>query len=86
MEKTKFTVRVDAEALDRARGYAARNNTTLTRLVNEFLRYLGKSLVTEAPILEQMAGTLQPETSLEDYYHYLEDKYLGVEKPNARPD
>ena len=41
MEQTKLTVRVPRKLLEGAKQYAAENNTTLTRLVSEYLRQLG---------------------------------------------
>jgi hypothetical protein len=86
MEKTKFTVRVETDALKRARSYATRHGTNLTRLINEYLRTLGKTHDSETPILDELAGTLQLEQDQEAYHRYLEYKYLEMEKPNARPN
>lgn len=40
MEKTKLTVRVPKDLLEAAKRYASQHNTTLTRLVSEYLRHL----------------------------------------------
>jgi hypothetical protein len=82
MGKTKFTVRVDEQALEAARQYAGDHGTTLTSLVQEFLRSLDqvKEISMDTPILEELAGSLSAETFLEDYRQYLEKKYLGSEE------
>jgi Family of unknown function (DUF6364) len=79
MNKTKFTVRVDADALMAAKLYAGRHGTTVTNLVEEFFRSLGKTgeEPLETPILNELAGSLSAEMSLEDYRVYLQGKYLG---------
>lgn len=78
MNKTKFTVRVNADALEAAKRYAGQHNTTVTSLVEEFFRSLGKvgEIPQETPILNELAGSLSDETSVEDYGVYLRGKYL----------
>jgi hypothetical protein len=77
MEKTKLTVRVPRMLLEGAKQYAAENNTTLTRLVSEFLRQLGSedADLAGAPTVRRLTGTLSPEASVEDYHRYLEEKH-----------
>lgn len=79
MNKTKFTVRVDVKAFEAAKQYARRHDTTVTDLVEEFFRSLSKveQIPQETPILNELAGNLSEDTSLEDYRVYLEEKYLG---------
>ena len=85
MNKTKFTVRVDAEALNAAKQYARQHSITVTNLVEEFFRSLGKvdEIFYETPILAELAGSLSPDVSIENYRAYLEEKYLG-DKPIGR--
>jgi antitoxin component of RelBE/YafQ-DinJ toxin-antitoxin module len=77
--KTKFTVRVDAQAMEAARQYAGQHGTTVTNLVQEFFRSLSKvgELPQDTPILNELAGSLNVGASLDDYRAYLEEKYLG---------
>ncbi len=79
MKKTKFTVRVNADALEAARQYAGQHGTTITNLVEEFFRSLGKvgEIPQETPVLNELAGSLSAEASVEDYRAYLQGKYLG---------
>ncbi len=79
MEKTKLTVRVPRDLLDDAKRYARENNTTLTRLVSEYLRRLGTRdiLLADAPIVRRLTGILPLEASVEEYHEYLEGKYGG---------
>jgi hypothetical protein len=77
MEETKLTVRVPKAWLEDAKEYARQNNTTLTRLVSEYLRLLsGKSdFLEDAPIVRRLSGILSQDVSVEDYRKYLEEKY-----------
>jgi hypothetical protein len=79
MSKTKFTVRVDADAFEAAKQYAVQHGTTVTNLVEEFFRSLNKvsQMSQETPILDELAGSLRTDASIEDYQTYLEEKYLG---------
>jgi hypothetical protein len=79
MEKTKLTVRVPRELLERAKRYAHEHNTTLTRLVSEYLRQLSTQgdPLADAPVVRRLSGTLSPDASVEDYYKYLEEKHGG---------
>ena len=77
MEKTKLTVRVPRELLEGAKRYASENNTTLTRLVSEYLRRLTieKDPLSDAPTVQRLSGMLSQDVSVEDYRKYLELKY-----------
>jgi hypothetical protein len=77
MEKTKLTVRVPRDLLEGAKRYANEHDTTLTRLVSEFLRQLSlkDDPLADAPVVRRLSGSLSPEASIEDYRHYLEKKY-----------
>lgn len=73
--QTKFTVRVDSQALEAAKRYAKQNNITLTRLISEYLNALSHFDARETPILQEMAGSLKTDLPQEDYHTYLEQKY-----------
>ena len=77
MEKTKLTIRVPRDLLEGAKRYASENNTTLTRLVSEYLRRLTfeKDPLSDAPIVQRLSGVLSQDVSVEDYREYLELKY-----------
>jgi hypothetical protein len=77
MEKTKLTVRVPRDLLEGAKRYASEHDTTLTRLVSEFLRQLSSQgdPLTDAPIVRRLSGTLSQDVSIEDYRKHLEQKY-----------
>jgi hypothetical protein len=77
MEKTKLTIRVDREALELAKRYAADHNTSLSRLVSEFLKSLRRKEAARErlPVLHRLSGVLPPEASVEEYKAHLESKH-----------
>ena len=77
METTKLTIRVSRNVLEGAKQYARENQTTLTRLVSEYLRRLTAETdpLVNAPIVQRLSGTLSQNVSVEDYQQYLEQKY-----------
>ena len=79
MEKTKLTVRVPRDLLDGAKRYAHEHDTTLTRLVSEFLRQLSaqQDPLADAPVVRRLSGSLSPDASIDDYRKYQEEKYGG---------
>jgi replication fork clamp-binding protein CrfC len=79
MEKAKLTIRLPRDLLEVAKRYAKEHNTTLTRLVSEYLRQLSTQddPLADAPIVRRLSGTLSQDASVEDYYKYLEEKYGG---------
>ena len=77
MEMTKLTVRIPADVLDRAKSYAEINQTSVSRLVSQYLSQLplDNSYLDNAPIVRSLVGILSPETSEEDYWRYIDEKY-----------
>lgn len=78
MDKMKFTARVNREAFEVAKQYAGQHRTTVTNLVEEFFRSLGKvdQIPQETPVLNELAGSLRADATLDNYHAYLEKKYL----------
>ena len=85
MNKKKFTVRVGEDAWQAARDYAAEHDTTLTGLVEAFFQSLQRvnAIRTDTPVLMRLAGSLRPDTILDDYYQHLERKYLDRHEPDS---
>ena len=79
MKKTKLTVRVPGDFLESAKRYAGEHDTTLTRLVSEFLRQLSiqGDPLAGAPAVRRLSGALSPDASLQDYRQYMDEKYGG---------
>jgi hypothetical protein len=79
MERTKLTIRVPRDLLEGAKRYASEHNTTMTRLVSEYLRRLStqENTLVDAPIVQRLSGTLSQQASVDDYRQHLEEKYAG---------
>ena len=77
MEMTKLTIRIPADVLERAKAYAETNQTSVTRLVSQYLSQLPteESYLKDAPITQSLIGTLSPDTTVEDYWRYIDEKY-----------
>jgi len=77
MEKTKLTLRIERPVIEQAKQYAGQHNTTLSKLVSEFLHTLNvqSGSHTRTPILEELTSILPADVSQDDYHAYLEAKY-----------
>ena len=76
MEKTKLTLRIEKPIIESAKDYAQYHNTTLSRLVAEFLRSLKTAdTASKPPILAELSGILPADVSLAEHQAYLEEKY-----------
>lgn len=76
MRKTKLTVRVSQDLLENFRQYAQEKNTTMTSLVETYLRRIPpQELLAEAPIVRRVSGILSQQVSIEDYKEHLAEKY-----------
>jgi hypothetical protein len=76
MQETKLTVRVPRELLENIKRYAAQNNTTLTGLIEAYLRRIpAQQPLENAPIVRRLSGILSPDVSIQDYRKHLEEKY-----------
>lgn len=76
MKDTKLTVRVSRDLLENVKVYAEKNNTTLTELIEAFLKNIPPQFPLEnAPIVRRLSGSLPKNLSIQDYRNHLEDKY-----------
>jgi hypothetical protein len=76
MQETKLTVRVPRDLLENIKRYAAQNNTTITNLIEAFLRRIpAQQSLEEAPIVRRLSGTLSPNVTIQDYKQHIEEKY-----------
>jgi hypothetical protein len=76
MEQTKLTVRISRDLLENVKRYAAKNNTTITNLIEAYLeRIPNQEPLENAPIVRRLSGILPNDLSLEDYREHLEEKY-----------
>jgi len=76
MEQTKLTVRVPRDLLENVKRYAAENNTTITDLIEAYLRRIPpEEPLDDAPIVRRLSGILPENASMQDYHEHLEEKY-----------
>ncbi len=76
MQKTKLTVRIPQDVLDNFRLYAEEKNTTMTSLVESYLRRIpAQELPPDAPITRRLSGILSQQVSIEEYKEHLVEKY-----------
>lgn len=76
MNETKLTIRVPKNLIENAKHFAAENHTTLTNLIEAYLRRIpGEHSLENAPIVTRLSGTLSQDVTLEDYKKHLDEKY-----------
>jgi hypothetical protein len=76
MDQTKLTVRVPRDLLENVKRYAAQNNTTLTNLIEAYLRRIPpQEPLDDAPIVRRLSGILPENVTVQDYHVHLEEKY-----------
>lgn len=76
MQQTKLTVRVSRDLLENIKRYAAKNNTTLTDLIEAYLRRIpAQQPLEDAPIVRRLMGSLSPDVTIQDNQQHLQDKY-----------
>jgi len=75
MPKTKLTLSVDDALIRKAKRFSARNKTTLSQLVTQFLASLEDSEGRAMPVVSRLTGVLQPDVSREEYRAHLRNKH-----------
>jgi hypothetical protein len=74
--RKKLTLSVDERVIERARRYSAEHNTSISRLVTDYLRRLdAPSDAALAPWVQRLRGILPSDTSVDDYRRDLEEKH-----------
>lgn len=76
-EKKKLTLRVNAHLIERAKAYAQKHNTSVSQLVEVFIRNLeNDEEIEHSPLVRQLTGILPPDIDVEAAYHdHLAEKY-----------
>lgn len=75
-EKRKLTLRLDAELIEKAKIYAAQNNTSISQLVELFLHDLDtQQAKSHTPFVQKLSGILPPHAAEDEYHYYLMEKY-----------
>ena len=74
---SKLTLSLDPTVIAQAKKYAHDSHTSLSRLVENYLRQLvaqSESHIQAGPVLSQISGILK-QAEIEDYQNYLAEKY-----------
>ncbi|MBN1450708.1 MAG: hypothetical protein JW963_06805 [Anaerolineales bacterium] len=76
MQNTKLTVRVSRDLLENVKRYAQQHNTTLTALIEAYLRRIpAQEPFEDAPIVRRLSGTLSQDVTIQDHKEHLAEKY-----------
>jgi hypothetical protein len=78
MSKQRLNITVDPEVVDRARRYTERHNTSISRLVTEFLSQLPGDDDFEkqlTPTVKRLLGIAKGGPDREEYRRHLLEKY-----------
>ncbi len=78
--QTKLTVRVEKQALEAAKRHAAVHNTTLSKLISEYLRTLAmveESPLGATPVLKRLTGILPSNVTVAEHHQHLAEKYAA---------
>lgn len=75
MPKKKLTLSVDSTVVERAKRFSRRNETSISKLVSDFLASLEDREGTSTPVVTRLRGVLPSSSSREEYRAHLEDKY-----------
>jgi hypothetical protein len=78
--QTKLTLRLEDQLIDQAKSYAVTVGKSLSQVVADYFKYLGKEKAEQisksAPITNSLRGVLRNSKIDEnDYKKYLEEKY-----------
>lgn len=79
-EKTKLTLLVEINLIERAKRYAGKHNTSVSQLVSRYLESLEpveENAVEPTPRVKELIGVLPPGPGIEAYHQYLDEKYGG---------
>jgi len=76
---SKITLYSEKELIEEMKRYAKEQNTSVSKIVNEFFKNLLSSKKLDSQkdsITNSLIGSLKKEADEEDHKKYLEDKYL----------
>lgn len=73
----KLTLSIDEAVVKRAKALAAREGTSVSQLVEQFLRAVSQPPAGESktPVLDRLEGILEG-SDPDDYWRHIEKKYL----------
>lgn len=75
MALKKLTLSVDEDVILKAKRYSQRHETSLSRLVTDFLSRLVDTEGTRTPIVSRLRGVLPRDIDVDEYRRHLERKH-----------
>ena len=66
---------VDEKVIERARRYSQKHNTSISRLVTNYLAQLSSANEATTPIVTRLRGILPSDVDLREHKQHLEEKY-----------
>jgi hypothetical protein len=79
MGKTKLTLTVDPEVVERAKHFAEQHDTSVSTLVEDYLRRLSGPRADRTgrlpPLVTRLRGLGRPSGGRDEYRRHLEEKY-----------
>ena len=75
MSKKKLTLSVDEAVIRRAKRFSKRNETSVSRLVSEFLASLEDDETVSTPIVGRLRGVLPPSATRDEFRAHVEAKH-----------
>lgn len=76
---TKLTLNIDSSVISSMKGYASENNSSISRLVENFFKNLLASESKKnniSPLVQELSGIIPSTNSDKDeYINYLDEKY-----------
>lgn len=84
---SKLTLNVDKELVKKVRTFAKKHDTSLSKLIEDYLLFLSNfenEVEPDTPILSEILGILEntkktPEELINEYKEYLRAKYLLIQ-------
>ncbi len=79
--KTKLTLRLNKQVIDKAKNYARNHNTSVSKMVESYLELVTKQKPLEigiSPLVENLSGVITMNENLDfkkSYSNYLAEKY-----------
>jgi hypothetical protein len=79
MAKRSLNLYLDEEVISRAERFSSSHQTSISKLVNDFLSQLPSSEVSEGedwtPAVRRLVGAAKGAGGVSEYHKYLEEKY-----------
>lgn len=75
MPRKKLTLSVEENVIEKAKRFSERHDTSVSKLVTEFLSRLAEARGNRTPVVSRLRGIVPRETDTKEYYRHLRRKY-----------